>query len=82
MTAPVDCPHCAASRAAERKAFDLITDYQTAFSAVLEYADECRQRPGAQLAALTVAAAIHSALAATGYKPRPCLGTCEGGPLG
>lgn len=67
-----DCPYCDAEREQGRRLTDLITDQRVALHAILEYAEECKARAGAQLDALTVAATLHGLLAGLNLRPRPC----------
>lgn len=67
-----DCRWCAAEREQARRLIALITEQRRALHAVLEYADGCKARPGAQLDALTVASALYGLLAGLNLAPRPC----------
>jgi hypothetical protein len=74
-TAPAtrtDCLYCASEREQGRRLTDLIKDQRKSLHAVLEYADDCKARAGAQLDALTVAATLHALLAGLNLTPRPC----------
>ena len=74
-TAPAtrtDCVYCASEREQARRLTDLITDQRIALHAVLEYAEECKARAGAQLDAMTVAAALFALLSGLNLTPRPC----------